>query len=140
MNKRTKNFLMVIALLVITDSYAGVADGLDKIMNPQEPVDQKPKVKPKPTHPTQTKSNTAHKSAEQSYLEAKPYYEQNDYNKALPLLRASAEQGYANAQSRLGYMYNKGIGVAQDDNQAVMWYRKAAEQGNASAQSNLGFM
>ena len=48
MSKLTKIFLTVIALLVITDCYAGVADGLDKLMNPQEPAVQKPKVKPKP--------------------------------------------------------------------------------------------
>lgn len=44
MNKPPKIFLPIIALLVITDSYAGVADGLDKRMNPQEPVVQKPNV------------------------------------------------------------------------------------------------
>jgi hypothetical protein len=52
MNKLPKIFLPIIALLVITNTYAGVADGLDKRMNPQEPVVQelpvqKPKVKPK---------------------------------------------------------------------------------------------
>jgi hypothetical protein len=48
MNKLPKIFLPIIALFVITDTYAGVADGLDKRMNPQEPVVQKPKVKHKP--------------------------------------------------------------------------------------------
>ncbi len=42
MNKRIRIFLTVIALLVITDSYAEVADGLDKIMNPSEPAVQEP--------------------------------------------------------------------------------------------------
>ena len=59
MNKRTRTFLIVIALLVITDSYAGVADGLDQIMNPSEPAVQEPKVKPKPPHPAHKESNTA---------------------------------------------------------------------------------
>ncbi|MFI3217816.1 MAG: hypothetical protein QX189_01680 [Methylococcales bacterium] len=70
MNKLTKMFLTVIALLVITDTYAGVADGLDKIMNPQEPVTQKPNVKPKskPLFHTHTNpSNAVTKKHQQNY-------------------------------------------------------------------------
>jgi TPR repeat protein len=52
----------------------------------------------------------------------------------------AAEQGDAYAQSTLGFMFDKGQGVAQDYAQAVYWYRKAAEQGYANAQYNLGVM
>jgi len=55
-------------------------------------------------------------------------------------IRKAAEQGDAEAQSKLGTMYNKGRGVAQSDTEAVNWYRKAAEQGDAKAQNNLGVM
>ena len=50
MNKLPKIFLPIIALLIITDTYAGVADGLYNRMNPQEPVVQKksPVHKPPP--------------------------------------------------------------------------------------------
>ncbi len=51
-----------------------------------------------------------------------------------------AKQGKAEAQSFLGIMYEKGIGVAKDETEAVKWYRKASEQGNANAQSMLGRM
>ena len=51
-----------------------------------------------------------------------------------------AEQGYAEAQYILGYMYSKGLGVTQDYKEAVKWYTKAAEQGHADAQHSLGFM
>jgi hypothetical protein len=54
--------------------------------------------------------------------------------------RNAAEQGDADAQSNLGFMFEKGRGVTQDYAQAVYWYRKAAEQGNAVAQNNLGFL
>jgi len=54
--------------------------------------------------------------------------------------RVRAEQGYAKAQSNLGVMYNKGLGVPQNYKEAVKWYTKAAEQGLALAQFNLGFM
>jgi hypothetical protein len=56
MNKLPKIFLPIIALFVITDTYAGVADGLYKRMNPQvQPVQKKPHsqkttVKTEPTH------------------------------------------------------------------------------------------
>ena len=53
-------------------------------------------------------------------------------------LRALADQGYANAQISLGYMYATGLGVPEDDVEAVRWYRLAAEQGYANAQISLG--
>jgi len=52
----------------------------------------------------------------------------------------TAEQGYADAQSDLGEMYDEGRGVPKDYKEAARWYRKAAEQGNADAQSDLGVM
>jgi hypothetical protein len=52
----------------------------------------------------------------------------------------AAEQGNADAQSYLGYLYDKGQGVPQDYAQAAAWYRKAAEQGVAQAQFNLGVL
>ena len=51
----------------------------------------------------------------------------------------AAEQGNADAQANLGFMYQTGQGVAQDYKTAVKWYTLAAEQGNAIAQTNLGF-
>ena len=52
--------------------------------------------------------------------------------------RKAAEQGNAEAQSRLGYMYGEGEGVAKDDAEAVKWNRKAAEQGDYSSQDAVG--
>ena len=63
-----------------------------------------------------------------------------DYKTAYKLLAPLAEQGVADAQSSLGYMYDKGLGVQQDYKQAVKLYRLAGEQGHASAQFNLGVM
>jgi hypothetical protein len=63
-----------------------------------------------------------------------------DDKRAVKWYRKAANQGYASAQSNLGFMYSNGKGVAQDGKQAVKWYRKAADQGDASAQSNLGWM
>ena len=54
--------------------------------------------------------------------------------------RKAADQGDAQAQHNLGFMYHDGRGVAQDYTQARFWYRKAADQGHALAQGNLGLM
>ncbi|KAF8926036.1 hypothetical protein BGZ58_000244, partial [Dissophora ornata] len=51
----------------------------------------------------------------------------------------SANQGDADAQSNLGFMYDNGKGVPQDYPKAIEWYLKATNQGDAIAQSNLGF-
>ncbi len=63
-----------------------------------------------------------------------------DYATALREFRPLAEQGNAHAQTNLGVMYRKGLGVPQDYARAMGWYRKAAEQGYATAQFFLGFM
>ncbi len=55
-------------------------------------------------------------------------------------LKARAENGDAEAQFKIGYMYLKGRNVEQDLSEAFNWAHKAAEQGYASAQNNLGVM
>lgn len=58
------------------------------------------------------------------------------YREWLPL----AEQGQAQAQAALGFLYLNGQGVTKDDAEALKWLRRAAEQGNAWGQNNLGAM
>lgn len=67
-------------------------------------------------------------------------FERGDYETALRLLRAPAEQGDADAQLLLGMMYQDGEGVPKDSVQAAQWIRKAAEQDNATAEFALGVM
>ena len=67
-------------------------------------------------------------------------YQAGDYAEAVRIFRPAAEQGNAQAQTILGYMYETGEGVPQDYAEAVRWYRLAAEQGYARAQHNLGVM
>ena len=64
---------------------------------------------------------------------------QND-TQAVQWYRRAAEQGDAQAQHDLGFMYDLGRGVPQDYEQAVKWYRHAAQQGDTQAQNNLGVM
>ena len=67
-------------------------------------------------------------------------YRQEDYARALRLIRPLAQDGNASAQALLGLMYALGQGVQQDYAAALGWYRKAADQGLASAQCDLGTM
>ena len=65
-------------------------------------------------------------------------YGAGDHDKAFRLWKVLAEQGNAEAQGNLGYMYDNGEGVSQDNAQASHWYHKAAVQGHEQAQYNLG--
>ena len=62
------------------------------------------------------------------------------WEEAVKWYRKLAEQGYAQGQCNLGFMYDNGKGVPQNHEEAVKWYRKAAEQGYAHAQRKLESM
>src|SRR4051794_11128582 len=63
-------------------------------------------------------------------------FSRHDYVTALRSLRPLADQGNADAQFTLGFMYAHGRGVPQDDALAAKWYRLAADQGHALPQNN----
>jgi hypothetical protein len=65
------------------------------------------------------------------------YGVKQDYNQAVAWYQKAADQGYADAQTNLGFMYKNGYGVKQDYNQAREWYQKAADQGDVDAKRNL---
>ncbi len=67
-------------------------------------------------------------------------YYNGDYATALQEFRPLAEQGHAEAQYNLGWMYRNGSDVPQDYKIATKWYTLSAEQGHADAQHNLGVM
>ncbi len=74
------------------------------------------------------------------YDEGMAAYKRGDYATAMREWRPLAEQGDAEAQSNLGFMYQHGQGVSQDYAEATRWFRKAAEQGYDRGQYNLGGM
>lgn len=51
-----------------------------------------------------------------------------------------SEHGDTDAQLKLGYIYENGIGVSADFQEALSWYMKAAEQGDSNGQYNVGMM
>ena len=67
-------------------------------------------------------------------------YQAGDYKTALKEFRPLAEQGLADAQYNLAWMYEHGEGVTQDYKKALKWYQLAVEQGDATAGHQLGVM
>ena len=68
-------------------------------------------------------------------------YDKGDYADALSEWKQLAEQGNADAQYKLGWMYGNGLDVPKNyEIAAKFWHLLAAEQGNSFAQHNLGWL
>jgi TPR repeat protein len=67
-------------------------------------------------------------------------YESGDFKTALAEWTPLAEQGDADAQYNLGYMYAVGEGVLENYRTSAKWFTLAAEQGLADAQVRLALM
>ena len=67
-------------------------------------------------------------------------YDRADYRTALNVWLPQAQEGDKEAQTYVGEIYEKGLGVPPDYVVAAAWYRKAAAQGQSRAQINLGFL
>ncbi|HXJ77704.1 MAG TPA: caspase family protein [Candidatus Methylomirabilis sp.] len=65
-------------------------------------------------------------------------YDRANYATALKVWLPPAEQGDPAAQTYVGEIFEKGLGVPADYNAAAVWYRRAAESGYSRAAINLG--
>ena len=61
-----------------------------------------------------------------------------DTVKAIYWWNEAAKQKYILAYNKMGYSYEKGIGVRQDIKKAIEYYKSGAEAGEAYAQANYG--
>ena len=77
---------------------------------------------------------------EQLYNTGNQCLNDKNYSEALRYFRQAADQNYAPAQDKIGWMYQNGWGVPQSYTQAVEWFRKAANQGNIEALASMGLM
>jgi TPR repeat protein len=73
---------------------------------------------------------------EDDYRAGSEAYRGGDVVQAMARLKASADAGYAPAQSLLAYILNQ----ADFNDEAVAYYRKAAAQGDAEGEYGLGSM
>ncbi len=64
-------------------------------------------------------------------------YEFEEYGDAFKWLKPWASDGEAEAQYRLGIMYEKGYGVDTSSRKALKWYRLAAAQGHRASKRRL---
>ncbi|AHG74497.1 hypothetical protein X781_23540 [Mannheimia sp. USDA-ARS-USMARC-1261] len=60
------------------------------------------------------------------------FTEQQNYSAAFPLFKQLAEQGYAQAQMRLGFSYNEGRIVRRDQSKAKYYYGLACDNSNTN--------
>lgn len=67
-------------------------------------------------------------------------YDQANAGSALKVWMGAAQEGDPVAQTYVGEIYEKGMGLQPDYALALQWYQKAADQGDARAKLNLGYM
>ncbi|MBX9631247.1 MAG: caspase family protein [Burkholderiales bacterium] len=67
-------------------------------------------------------------------------YDRANLSTALGVWLAQANGGDLQAQTYVGEIHEKGLGVTPNFEEAARWYRMAAEKGYSRAQSNLGFL
>jgi hypothetical protein len=67
-------------------------------------------------------------------------YDRANLTSALRVWLETAQGGDPEAQTNVGEMYERGMGVPPDLVQAVAWYQKAADKGYSRALFNLGTM
>jgi hypothetical protein len=67
-------------------------------------------------------------------------FDRADYRTSLNVWLEKAKQGDPEAQSYVGEIYEKGLGLPSNYKAAFIWYSKAAKQGYSRAQINLGYL
>jgi len=87
--------------------------------------------------PTDCEQKDAGPSIQLKLEKAWAAYKRGDNTTALREWRPLAKQGNADAQDKLGWMYEHGKGVPQDYSTALKWYKLAAEQDHLDAISRV---
>lgn len=77
---------------------------------------------------------------EHAFRQGLDAYHAGDFRRALQTWLPSARYGNAKAQSSIGHLYFKGLGVPQSDSKARTWYGMAAVQGEPTAQYRMGLI
>lgn len=63
-----------------------------------------------------------------------------DFAEAYCIMRPLAEDGDADAQYNIGWMYMNGYGLRVNDSLALEWWEKASEQGHSDASFSIGML
>ncbi len=68
------------------------------------------------------------------------FFNEKNYSAAANWWRKAAEQHIVKAEVNLGWLYQKGLGVARDPTQALKWALMASQQDAGQAQNNIGVL
>jgi TPR repeat protein len=63
-----------------------------------------------------------------------------DFAEAYCIMRPLADDGDADAQYNIGWMYMNGYGLRVNDSLALEWWQKAADQGHSDASFSIGML
>ncbi|MEW6708857.1 MAG: tetratricopeptide repeat protein [Candidatus Riflebacteria bacterium] len=74
----------------------------------------------------------------QTLEDAGKAYQSGDFAKASQIFMPAAEQGDAEAQVNIAFMYYCGMHFPKDQKKAAEWYLKAAKRNHTNAQFSLG--
>lgn len=67
-------------------------------------------------------------------------FDRANFATALKVWLPQAKEGDPEAQTYVGEIYEKGLGLQADPMVAAQWYQRAADQGHSRARINLGFL
>ena len=123
MRKLTEILCLTVAVLLLSGS-ANASDHCEDTNNPRY-------------DPTECEQEDAGPSVQLKLEKAWAAYKRGDNATALKEWRPLAKQGNADAQDKLGWMYEHGKGVPQDYSTALKWYKLAAEQDHLDAISRV---
>lgn len=119
---------------------------------PPEPVialaEPTPQVPPEPTRVTPTAMGLVarYEQAAQDVEVAAAFQRalaarlSGDFGSVYREMRTLADRGVSQAQFRLGWLYERGVGVAQDYAEARAWYERAMQNGSAAAVARMGML
>ncbi|MBC70252.1 tetratricopeptide repeat protein, partial [Acinetobacter sp.] len=95
-------------------------------------------------------ANTKNSNSETVYIydqetnkklkQAENFINNDQYDKAFPILFELAKQGNATAQNDIGASYQYGFNGETNEEKAIHWYTLAAKQNHAPAIHNLGLI
>ena len=106
-----------------------------KMTAPKPPVPRQQEVTP-----SQEDTSTTLAMVQEWYEWGCDFLDSKNYSDALKYFRLAANENYAPAQDKLGWMYQNGWGVNRSYSEAYKQYQKAAGQGNREAQASLGYL
>ena len=85
----------------------------------------------------QNAASAQHELQQQRFQQGKTLFLNKQYAEAASVLMPLAQQGHADAQYAIGYMYHYGHGLPRNEKESTRWIATAAARGHSLAQKAL---